>query len=89
MKIAISEARRRLPELVQKVRKDSSLRFKISVNNEVVAELRSAEPELEPGAAAKKLLELIRRRPRPQKGRKVAVSSRLKKHLYGREGSVR
>jgi antitoxin (DNA-binding transcriptional repressor) of toxin-antitoxin stability system len=55
MKLSISEARRRLPELVRQVRKDAGARVEIMVRDKVVAELRAALPEPEPGAAAKKL----------------------------------
>ncbi len=88
MKIPISEARRRLPELVRQVRKDAGASIQITVHDEVVAELRAAQPEPEPGAAAKKLVELIRKLPK-HRGRKRNVSSRVKEHLYGRGGAVR
>ena len=39
MKISISEARRRLPELVRQVRKDTGTNFQITVHDEIVAEL--------------------------------------------------
>ena len=63
MKLSISEARKRLPELVRQVRKDAGAKVEIMVRDEVVAELRAALPEPEPGAAAKKLVELMRRLP--------------------------
>ena len=43
MKISISEARRRLPDLVRQVRKDMSATVQITVHDEVVAELRAAQ----------------------------------------------
>ena len=82
MKISISEARRRLPELVRQVRKDAGESVQITLHDEVVAELRAAQPEPEPGAAAKKLLELMEKLPK-HRGRKIRVSSRVKDHLYG------
>src|SRR5438046_1351229 len=60
MKLSISEARKRLPELVRQVRKDAGAKIEITVRDEVVAELRAALPEPEPGAAAKKLVALMR-----------------------------
>jgi antitoxin (DNA-binding transcriptional repressor) of toxin-antitoxin stability system len=39
VKISISEARRRLPELVRQVRKDAGTNFQITVHDEIVAEL--------------------------------------------------
>ena len=56
MKLSISEARKRLPELVRQVRKDAGAKVEITVRDEVVAELRATLPEPEPGAAAKKSL---------------------------------
>lgn len=88
MKISISDARRRLPELVHQIRKDAGTSVQITVHDEVVAELRAAQPELEPGAAARKLLELMAKLPR-HRGRKTHVSSRVKEHLYGRGGAAR
>ena len=80
MKLSISEARRRLPELVRRVRKNAGAKVEITVRDEVAAELRAALPE--PGAAAKKLVELMRRLPK-HRGRKTDISARVKEHLYG------
>jgi antitoxin (DNA-binding transcriptional repressor) of toxin-antitoxin stability system len=82
MKLSISEARKRLPELVRQVRKDAGAKVEIMVRDEVVAELRAALPEPEPGAAAKKLVELMRRLPK-HRGRKTDVSRHVNEHLYG------
>ncbi len=81
MKLSISEARKRLPELVCQVRKDSGAKVEITVRDEVVAELRAILPEPEPGAAAKKLIRLMRRLPK-HRGRKTKVSEHVKEHLY-------
>lgn len=88
MKLSISEARRRLPELVRQVRKDPGTSVQITVRDEVVAELRAALPEPEPGAAAKKLLELMAKLPR-HRGRKTDTSARVKEHLYGSGSAAR
>jgi len=88
MKISISEARRRLPELVRQVRKDAGMSVQITVRDEVVAELRAALPEPEPGAAVRKLLELMQKLPKRQ-GRRTDISSHVKDHLYGRAGASR
>ncbi|OGW60404.1 MAG: hypothetical protein A2V83_03985 [Nitrospirae bacterium RBG_16_64_22] len=88
MKISISEARRRLPELVRRVRKGGDAAVRITVHDEVVAELRAALPEPEPGAAAQKLLDLMEKLPK-HKGRKRSISSSVKEHLYGRGGVSR
>jgi antitoxin (DNA-binding transcriptional repressor) of toxin-antitoxin stability system len=82
MKLSISEARKRLPELVRQVRKDIGTRVEITVRDEVVAELRAKLPEPEPGAAARKLVQLMRRLPK-HRGRKTKVSLHIKEHLYG------
>jgi antitoxin (DNA-binding transcriptional repressor) of toxin-antitoxin stability system len=82
MKLSISEARKRLPQLVRQVRKDAGAKVEITVRDEVVAELRAALPEPEPGAAAKKLVALMRRLPK-RRGRKTAISTRVKENLYG------
>lgn len=80
MTISISEARQKLPELVGRVRRDPGTTIQITLRDEVVAELRAPDPE--PGAAARKLLEVMERFPNAR-GRKTAVSSRVKEHLYG------
>jgi antitoxin (DNA-binding transcriptional repressor) of toxin-antitoxin stability system len=77
MKLSISEARKRLPELVRQVRKDAGAKVEITVHDEVVAELRATLPEPEPGAAAKKLVQLMRRLPK-YRGRKTNVSAHVK-----------
>ncbi|MGH7774174.1 MAG: hypothetical protein ACREQA_18270 [Candidatus Binatia bacterium] len=82
MKFSISEARKRLPELVRQVRKDPGAAVQITVRDEIVAELRAPLPEPEPGAAARKLLEIMKKLPKPRK-RKTDVSSKVKEYLYG------
>ncbi len=86
MKIPISEARRRLPQLVRQVKQDRGSVVQITVRDEVVAELRAALPEPEPGAAARALLELARKLPRPRRrrGGPTDVSAHVKEYLYGR-----
>jgi len=88
MKLSISEARKRLPELVRRVRKDAGAKVEITVHDEVVAELRATLPEPEPGAAAKKLVQLMRRLPK-HRGRKTKVSEHVKEHLYGSSATSR
>jgi len=88
MKLPISEARRRLPELVRQVRKDPGSAIQITVRDEVVAELRAALPEPEPGAAGRALLEALRKLPK-RRGRRADVAARAEEHLYGRGGVIR
>jgi antitoxin (DNA-binding transcriptional repressor) of toxin-antitoxin stability system len=87
MKLSISETRKRLPELVRNLRKDSGAKVQITVREEVVAELRAALPEPEPGLAAKKLVGLMRKM-RKRRSRKVNISGHVKNYLYG-SGSKR
>jgi antitoxin (DNA-binding transcriptional repressor) of toxin-antitoxin stability system len=86
MKIRISKARKRLPELVRQIRKDAGASVQITVHDQVVAELRAAQPDPEPGLAGRKLLDLMKKLPR-HRGRKTTVSSHVKDHLYGRDGA--
>jgi antitoxin (DNA-binding transcriptional repressor) of toxin-antitoxin stability system len=84
MKLSISEARRRLPQLVRQVKQDRGSVVQITVRDEVVAELRAALPQPEPGAAAKALLELMQKLPK-HRGPRRNISGHVKDHLYGRE----
>ncbi len=88
MKLSISEARKQLPALVRKVRRDAGARVEITVHDEVVAELRAVQPEPERGAAAQALLRLMTGLPKPR-GRKRPISSHVKTHLYGKRGAIR
>jgi antitoxin (DNA-binding transcriptional repressor) of toxin-antitoxin stability system len=88
MKLSISEARRRLPELVRRVRKNSGATIEITVRDEVVAQLRPALPEPKPGVAAGKLLHLMGKLPK-RRGVKTNVSGRVKDYLYGSAGANR
>ncbi len=90
MKLSISEARKRLPQLVRQMRKDRRTRVQITVRDEPVAELRAVGPDPEPGEAARKLLELRKKFAKKQlKTRRAEVSSRVKEHLYGPKGMLR
>lgn len=82
-RVSISEARRRLPQLVRQVKQDRGSIVQITVRDEVVAELRAALPEPEPGAAARALLELMHKLPR-HRGPRKDISGHVKEHLYGR-----
>lgn len=84
MKLTVSEARQRLPELVRRLRADRELRIQITVHGNLAAELRATYDEPPPGAAAKKLLELIATMPE-HKGPRENVSERVNEVLYGGE----
>ena len=81
-RVSISEARRRLPQLVRQVKQDRGSVVQITVRDEVVAELRAALPEPEPGAAARALRELMRKLPK-HRGSRRNISGHVKEHLYG------
>ncbi len=83
MKLSISEVRKQLPALVSRVRKDVDASVLITVHDEVVAELRAAQPELQPGVAARKLMDVMKNLPR-HRGKKTSVSTNVKTHLYGK-----
>lgn len=90
MKISISEARRRLPELVRQVGKDAGASVQITVHDEVVAELRAAQPLPKPGEAARRLLALRKKLARSHpKAQWSDVSGHVKEHLYGPKGIIR
>ncbi|NGZ07779.1 MAG: hypothetical protein CV088_00095 [Nitrospira sp. LK70] len=88
MKLSISEARKRLPALVRRVQRDAGTSVKITVHDQVVAELRAVEQGPAPGTAARALLNLMAKLPK-RRGRKVSISSRVKSHLYGPRDATR
>jgi antitoxin (DNA-binding transcriptional repressor) of toxin-antitoxin stability system len=81
-RVSISEARQRLPQLVRQVKQDRGSVVQITVRDEVVAELRAALPEPEPGAAARALRDLMRKLPR-HRGPRRNISGHVKQYLYG------
>ncbi len=83
-RVSITEARRRLPQLVRQLKQVPGSVVQITVRNEVVAELRAtlAVSEPEPGAAARALLEIMRKLPK-HRGRRRNISGHVKEHLYG------
>jgi antitoxin (DNA-binding transcriptional repressor) of toxin-antitoxin stability system len=87
--IPISDARQQLPQLVKQLRRDSGAVFTITVRGEAVAELRAAQPAPVPGLAARKLLEIVARLPKPGGKRRTSIAGHTKKHLYGDGGVVK
>jgi prevent-host-death family protein len=81
MQLPISDARKNLPELVQKARRGEVI--EITVRGEVVARL--VPPEAAAGDAAGRLLATMRK-VRPARSRRGSrdVSSRKTEHLTGR-----
>jgi len=88
MKLSISEARKRLPALVRRVRKANGAKVEIAVHDEGVAELRGTMPAPQPGAAESKLLLLMRKLPK-HRGRRTNVSNHINDYLYGTAGTKR
>jgi len=84
MKITISEARQRLPELVRQVKADRDLKVQITVHGDISAELRAPAPEPRPGVAAERLRALISEMPE-DRGPKRKISENVNEALYGEE----
>jgi antitoxin (DNA-binding transcriptional repressor) of toxin-antitoxin stability system len=90
MKLSISEARKKLPQLIRHVRQDPRTTVQITVRDEPVAELRAVGVGPEPGEAPRKLLELRKKFAKKRlKARWTDVSTRVKEHLYGPKGLLR
>jgi len=87
--IPLTDARRRLPRPVRQVRRDRGEAYTITVRDEAVAELRAAPPGPEPGLAARKLLEIMARLPKPKARARGNVGARTKEHLYGKGGAIK
>ena len=83
MKVTVTEARQKLPELVRRVKADADLRVQITVHGDVAAELRACSPEPPPGRAAKRLRELMAELP-AHRGPERRVSESVNEHLYGK-----
>ena len=82
-RLSITEARRRLPQLVRQLTRDRTAVVQITVRDEVVAELRGAVPKPEPGAAARALLDLMNKLPKHRGRRRKNISGHVKEYLYG------
>jgi antitoxin (DNA-binding transcriptional repressor) of toxin-antitoxin stability system len=82
--ISVTEVRKRLPQLLRDIQRQPDKVFKVTVHNEVVAEIKAPSMIAEPGQAAKKLLAFRKRHPHVPKTRPVeAVSENIKTFLYG------
>jgi len=80
-RLNISEARRRLPSLVQRLAQHPEEIFQISVRNHLVAELKAAPQIAKKGQAAGMLLALAKRRHKPGRA-SGKVSRDVDAHLY-------
>lgn len=87
--ISISEARKTLPQLLKEIQKEPDKIFKITVRNEVVAEIKAPPMIAEPGQAAKRLLAFRKRHPFVPKTRPVeAVSENTKRYLHSEDNEA-
>ena len=87
--ISISEARKTLPQLLKEIQKKPDKIFKITVRNEVVAEIKAPAMIAEPGQAAKRLLAFRKRHPCEPKIRPIeVVSENTKRYLYGEDNKA-
>jgi len=82
MQVPISEARAKLPQLVKQLQRNPSLTYEITIHDEVVAELKAPPSLPRGGEAARELLALMERLPKPRSRKKVRVSENIKQHLY-------
>ena len=81
--ISISEARKQLPKMIREIQKKPGTVFKITVRNETVAEVRSAEVMVPAGEAVRKLASLRGKLYHPVGEREQEpVSRRVKDYLY-------
>jgi antitoxin (DNA-binding transcriptional repressor) of toxin-antitoxin stability system len=87
--IPISDARQQLPRLVKQLQRDPSTIYTITVRDEAVAELRAARPSPEPGLAARRLLDIVAKLPRPRGKARTNVAGHINRHLYGKGGVIR
>ena len=81
--ISISEARKELPKIIREIQKKPATVFTITVRNEKVAEVRSANMMVPPGEAVRKLANLRKKLFHPVRKRdQKPVSRRVKDYLY-------
>ena len=85
MRVTVTEARKRLPELVRRVKDDADLQVQITVHGDVAAELRAYSPGPPPGEAARRLQALMAELP-AHEGPRRRVSEEVGAHLYGKGG---
>jgi len=81
--VSISNARKDLPRMIREIQKNPETMYKISVRNETIAELRSAQTMIQPGEAVRKLIRLRQRlSPSIRSETKEPISKRFKDYLY-------
>ncbi len=81
--VSISNARKDLPRMIREIQKNPETMYKISVRNETIAELRSAQTMIQPGEAVRKLIRLRQRLSHSIRSEtKEPISKRFKDYLY-------
>jgi len=86
--ISISEARKELPKMIREIQKKPGTVFKITVRNETIAEVRSANTMVPAGEAVRKLATLRKKLFHPVRERdQEPVSQKIKDYLYPEEKS--
>ena len=81
--ISISKARMELPKIIREIQKKPGTVFTITVRNEKVAEVRSANMMVPAGEAVRKLANLRKKLFHPLRERdQEPVSKRVKDYLY-------
>ena len=84
--VSISEARKELPKIIREIQKKPGTVFTITVRNEKVAEVRSANIMVPAGEAVRKLANLRKKLFHPVRKRDhEPVSRRVKDYLYPEE----
>jgi hypothetical protein len=79
--VSISNARKDLPKMIRKTQNNSETVFKITVRNKTIAEIHSTKPEVVPGEAVRKLIQL-RGELSSLKGKsKESISRRVKDYM--------
>jgi len=86
--ISISEARKELPRMIREIQRKPGTVFKITVRNETIAEVRSANRMVSAGEAVRKLANLRKKLFHSAKeGDQEPVSKRVKDYLYPERNS--
>jgi len=79
--ISISEARKKLPSIIKKLRDSPDTVYQVTVHDEVVAEIKTS-PRVKPGEAVARLLALRKLTGKKGKAKKYPISENVKGHLY-------
>ncbi len=81
--VSISNARKDFAKMIREIQKNPEAVFRITVRNEIVAEIRSARTMLQPGEAVRKLVHLRQELSFPIKGKsKEPTSKKVSDYLY-------